>query len=140
MGSGLHWTLCEPAWPRRPSQPRRQGFRRLRRGDHRDHLELDQILPARHPLVEESAVGTLHDLVAAAEIVGDPTCHVAEVRGRQAALVAEPPVDRQRIALAKVLDDHVEHPSLPVLEAQSYWTRGRAEPGTAIESLGPENI
>src|SRR5206468_6238112 len=70
----------------------------------------DQILPAGRPLRQKRDVVAFHDFEAAAEVLRDPACHVPKSLWRQPALVAKAAVDRQRVPVAKVLDDHVQHP------------------------------
>ncbi len=91
------------------SQPRGDCGGGFGRRDHRNDLELDQVLPAGHPLREELLVLTLHNLEAAPKVVGDLARDVPKALGRQAALVAKSTVHRQRLPLAKMLDDHVKH-------------------------------
>src|SRR2546425_4039055 len=44
----------------------------------------------------------------------DPTRHVPKAVRYQSALVAKAAIHRQRLAVPKVLDDHVEHPASPM--------------------------
>ena len=63
---------------------------------------------ARSPGARGStAVCRLHSRGATA-VLRDPACHVP--KGRQLALVAKAAVDRQRVPVAKVLDDSLRHP------------------------------
>src|SRR5436190_23165344 len=55
----------------------RHGARRLRRCDDGDDLELDDVAPLVHPLLEQAYVVALHHLIAMAEVGRDPTRDVA---------------------------------------------------------------
>src|SRR5262252_10806270 len=72
-------------------------------------LEIDEVRPGGEPLVEQAPVVAFHDLVAVREIVRDPTVDVVQSFGRQAPFGAKTSVDRLRVAVAEVFDDHVEH-------------------------------
>jgi hypothetical protein len=60
-------------------------------------------------LIEESAILTLHDLEAAAQVGGDPAPVIIDAFWHEAAAVTEAPVDRNWIPASKCLDDHVQH-------------------------------
>src|SRR6266568_5274309 len=106
--------MASAAWSNPRSKSRRECCRRLRRRDHRDDPELDQVVPAGGPLRQDRSVLALHDLEAAAEVLRDPTRHVAETVRHQSAFVAKAAVHRNGIAVSEVLDDHVEHPGPPM--------------------------
>ena len=74
------------------SEPQSDRGGRLGRRDDGDHLDLEEILPPRHPLREEGKVVAFHDLEAAAEVLCDPARDVWEALWCQPAPVAEPPV------------------------------------------------
>src|SRR6266581_3212672 len=97
-----------------PSQPRGDGGRSVRRCDDRNDLEFDQVLPAGGPLPKERSVLALHNLEAAPEVLRDPTRHVSKALRHESALVAKAPVHRERVAVPKVLDDHVLHPGISI--------------------------
>ena len=88
---------------RMSSQPRADRGHRFGRRDYRNDFELDQIFPPGHPFGEEILILALHDLEAAAEIVGDPTRHIPQSLGRHSALFAKAtmPTPVNRYALAE---------------------------------------
>jgi TonB-dependent SusC/RagA subfamily outer membrane receptor len=79
------------------------------------NLELDQVRPCRHPGIEERTVVALHDLVAAREVLGHPTAHVRQPLGGESTARTKARVDRCRVAVAEVLDDHVQHAYAPLV-------------------------
>lgn len=72
-------------------------------------FEIDEIRPGRDPVIEQTTVLALHDLVAAGQIGGHPTVDVAKPVRCQSALLAEAIIDGTRIAVAEILDDEEEH-------------------------------
>jgi len=86
--------------------------RGLRGGEDGNYLELDQVRPRGHPLIEQRAVGALHHLIAMAKVGADPTAYVLEPFRRETTALAEALVHRARLTLTKVLDDHVQHVDL----------------------------
>src|SRR5436190_12766264 len=64
--------LCKPlVYPATVAVALLQGAGgRLCRSHNRNHFEVDQVAPVRHPFVEESGLRGLHHLVAGGEIFG----------------------------------------------------------------------
>ena len=86
----------------------------LGRGHDRVDLELDEVGPRGDPGIEHRAVVRLHHLEAEPHVLVDPAREVGQPGRCQAALVAEAAVDGDRIAIAKMLDDHVDrHAAAP---------------------------
>jgi hypothetical protein len=83
----------------------------LSRGDNRNDLEVDDVVPVRHPLIEEVAVVTFHDLIAALQVLGDPASPILDPFRHQASSIAETPVHRNGISIPKVFDNQIEHAS-----------------------------
>src|SRR5436190_6982866 len=84
--------------------------RRCLRGcDHRMDVEVDNVPPCRQPFVQQRAIGALHHLKAARQIVGDPAVHVCESLGRESSTSTKAVVDRPGISVAEMLDDHEQH-------------------------------
>jgi len=79
------------------------------RGEHRYHLEVHEVGPLGHPLLEQATISGLHYLIAPREIVGNPARDVAEAVGHEAALCPEAPIDRDRVPIAEMLDDEEVH-------------------------------
>src|SRR5262249_29730897 len=88
---------------------RGDGLRRLRRRHDRMHLELDEVFPRLHPLIDERPVLAFHNLITALVIRRHPARDVAKSLGRKPASLPKPRIDRLRIAVPKVFDDHEEH-------------------------------
>jgi hypothetical protein len=84
------------------------GRSHLRRHDW-DYLELDQILPAGGPLGDEVRILALHQLEAAAKVMGHPACNVPESSRGESTLIAKSAIHGESVSVAKVLDDHEEH-------------------------------
>jgi hypothetical protein len=80
----------------------------------RDHLEMDQIRPGRHPPLEQADVVTFHQLEALREISTYPTVDENQPIGALPALVAKSPVDGHRVAIAEIFDDHEHHSWRPL--------------------------
>src|SRR5881628_3666867 len=99
-------------------ESRRDTLGRFGRGDDGHNLEIDQITPRRHPLVEQPAIVAFHDLVALRHVCRDPARDVLQAVGRQPSALAETPVHRRGIF--EGLDDHVEHRS-PYLMAYTVY-------------------
>jgi hypothetical protein len=93
----------------RHSQPRSYHRRRLGRRDNRNHLEAGYIVPVRDPLIEESAILTLHDLEATPQVGRNPATAILDAFWHEPAAIAESPVNRNRISSSKCFDDHVQH-------------------------------
>src|SRR4029077_9252927 len=91
------------------SEPRRYRRCGLRGGHNGNDLEVSDVVPVCHPLIEQAAILTFHYLEAAAQILGDPTSPILDPFRHQAPSIAESSVHRYRIAAPEVLDDHVEH-------------------------------
>src|SRR6478609_1508945 len=91
------------------SQQRRHRRRRLGRREDRNALEIDEVAPLRHPLLEERGIVALHDLIAMADVRRDPARDILQAVGRETAPVAKSPVDGACIPVAKVFHDHVAH-------------------------------
>src|SRR5262249_16993367 len=53
-------------------QLRRDSLSRLFRCDDKMYLEICEVLPVRHPLIEQPAIISFHELVAALELFVDP--------------------------------------------------------------------
>ena len=64
-----------------PSQPGTDRSDGLGRRDDREHLELDDVSPARRPLLEQRGILALHDLKTAPKIPGNPARHVPKPSG-----------------------------------------------------------
>jgi hypothetical protein len=79
--------------------------RRVRRED----LEVDDIAPARDPLLERLDVVAFHELKAATEVGLDPAVDVAQALGKHPALAPHSPVDGLRPLPRELLDNHEEH-------------------------------
>ncbi len=75
----------------------------------RHDLELHEVGPKRDPLLQEPDVVGLHQLEAAVEARLDPRSDVLDAVRCASALVAEPPVRRQRVPVAEGLDHHEQH-------------------------------
>lgn len=84
-------------------------FAGFRRSDHRNHFKVREILPVRHPLVEQRSVIALHHLVTDLEIVGDPAADVFQPRRRKSSFVPKALIDRSCITVVESLDDHIQH-------------------------------
>lgn len=81
----------------------------LRRTDHVEHFELDEILPVRYPRIEQVPGLALHHLKADLEVLAYPTRDVANTLGREATLLAKPLVNRLGVPVAESLDDKEGH-------------------------------
>src|SRR5579864_5096823 len=92
---------------------RRHPARRLGRRDDGMHLEVHQVGPGGDPFIEECAVAAFHYLIAPGQIVRHPAAHVADALGCKTSPATEAIVHRTGVAIAKVLDDHVEHCCVP---------------------------
>lgn len=57
--------------------------------DDRNYLEIDDVDPSRHPLIERRAIGAFHYLIAAPEILRHPAADVCEPLGEETSLFAE---------------------------------------------------
>ncbi len=68
-------------------------------------------LPIGDPLVEITNLRSLHQLKASFELFIDPARHVLQSFRSQATVFSEVLVNRNRIAVFKMLDDHVKQSS-----------------------------
>ena len=108
-GNGRDHDVCGMLKDMRHSESRSDGGGRFGGCHCLKDLEIDDVAPVRHPLVEQAAIVALHHLVTAREIVGDPARDVPQpVRGEPPA-VAKASVDGDRIAITEPLDDHEVH-------------------------------
>jgi len=73
------------------------------------HLELDEIVPGRHPAIEEDAVGALHDLKALAEIRRHPAVDVGEPFGSEPSALSKALVHWLCAAIPEMFNDKVKH-------------------------------
>src|SRR5574341_946625 len=96
--------------------------------DDGNDLELHQVLPLDHPLLEQARVGALHELKAAVEIRLDPAPHIGQPLGRHAPLLPEPTIHRHGIPVLEPLDQHEEHrpPASPGSDTRERRARRRA--------------
>src|SRR5262245_3513107 len=78
-------------------------------GQNWKHLEVDEVLPPSHPLLEKRAVFALHDLEAARQVLGDPAAELAKPVRSEASPVSDAAVDGDRIRVSKLLDHEEEH-------------------------------
>src|SRR5215831_1967350 len=85
---------------------RGDGFASVGRRDHGDDLELDEVAPESHPLLEQTRVLTLHDLKASVEVHFDPATDVAKPVGHAASLLAKATVHGFGVAVLESLDHH----------------------------------
>src|SRR5689334_624347 len=79
------------------------------RSDDRNDFELGEVLPVRHPFIEQPAIRAFHDLKTAAKVLSHPTAAIFDSVRHQASLLVKTPVHRDWISVPKRLDDHVEH-------------------------------
>src|SRR5919109_443363 len=94
-----HWLDSLQAWF--------DGCAGLCRRKHRNDLEIDEVAPVSHPLIEEPPLRALHDLEAPSQVSRDPAIHVLQPIRRETALLTKPSVYRPGVAPAEVLDDEV---------------------------------
>jgi hypothetical protein len=78
------------------------------------YLEFNEIVPGSRPLVEKDAIIALHDLIAACEVRGHPAADVVQAIGREAPTRSEAFVNRSRVSVPEVFDDHEEHGDRPL--------------------------
>src|SRR5262245_45381652 len=97
----------------RAFQQRLDGRPCIGRGHDRHDLELDEIAPEGHPLLEQARILALHELKAAVEVGFDPAAHVAEPFRSAATALAKAPVHRLRVPVLEPLDHHEEHRAPP---------------------------
>src|SRR5256885_16246624 len=60
-------------------------------------------------LFRSAPISALHHLIAARQVLGDPTAHIPKAVGREPTAIAETAIDRYRITAAEILDDEVLH-------------------------------
>src|SRR5262245_61005781 len=72
------------------------------------HLEVDEIIPARHPLIEQRAVSCFHDLEATGEAVIDPARDVIQTFRCHSTTLEKTAIYRHGIAVLEALDHHVK--------------------------------
>src|SRR5688500_10762328 len=89
-------------------QKRRHLLGGLFRRDDRMYLEIDEITPVRHPLVEKRTLVRFHQLVATLELVIDPTRDVDEALRRQTASVAKAAIYGHSVVVLEMLYHHVQ--------------------------------
>jgi len=70
-------------------------------------LEIDEVAPFRHPLIEQRPVVRLHHLVATLQLVIDPTRDIDQALGRHPAAIAEAAIYRHSVFVLEMLDYHV---------------------------------
>ena len=70
------------------------------------HLEVDDVTPASHPLVEQVRIVGLHQLEATLQVDVHPAGNVRESFGRLASAVPKPSIDRRRVAVLEMFDHH----------------------------------
>src|SRR5215468_2142755 len=115
----IEWSLATPITsPRLPCitpdmtfslQMRLHNLASFLRGHHRHDLELGQIAPVDHPLLQQARITALHQLKAPIEIRFDPAPDVPQAIGHHASLVAKPAINCFGVTIAKPFDDHEEH-------------------------------
>src|SRR5579859_5864580 len=71
------------------------------------NLEIDEVIPVRDPLIEQTAVVGLHQLIAALKFFVDPTRDVLEAFRRHATAVAKPAI--HGYGIPEVLHHHVQY-------------------------------
>src|SRR5450756_2955874 len=86
----------------------------LRRDDRKD-LELDEVTPVGHPLVQKHSVVAVHHLKAALEVGRHPARNVSRTGWGHPPLLPEATIDRLWITIAVLLDHHEEHVRLSPL-------------------------
>ena len=68
----------------------------------------DDVAPSRDPLIEQRTILALHDLITSGQIIRDPAADIMKSLGCKTAAQSESLVDRLRITISKVFDDHEE--------------------------------
>ena len=109
MSCGLSRLVWGDEMPTSRLKPRRQGGPSFSGTHNRDDLEIGDVLPVCHPLIEQATIVTFHYLEAALQILGDPTATVLDSIRHQSSLISETAIHRNGVAVAKVLDDHVQN-------------------------------
>ena len=72
------------------------------------NLEVNEVAPVRHPLVEQRPVMSFHELVATLESIVDPARDVAQTLRRHAASSRKASIYGHCIAVLEMLNHHVE--------------------------------
>lgn len=62
----------------------------------------------RHPFIDKPRVVGLHQLKTAVEFFIDPACDVAQACGREATAITKATIDRQRIMIFEMFNDHIK--------------------------------
>jgi hypothetical protein len=91
------------------SKTRREGGTSFSGTHNRNDLEIGDVLPVRHPLIEQPAIVAFHYLEASLQIPGDPAAPILDPVRHESSLISETPIHGNGIPVPKVLNDHVQH-------------------------------
>ena len=70
------------------------------------HLEIDEVPPVRHPLIEQLAVMSFHQLIATLKFVIDPARHISQPLGRHTPSIPKSAIDGYGIFVLETLHYH----------------------------------
>src|SRR5207248_10501631 len=71
------------------------------------HLEIDDVAPLGHPLIQELRVVRFQELIAALKVRIHPTGDVRKTCWREPSPISKSPMDRNSVATPEALDHHV---------------------------------
>src|SRR5207302_8387181 len=72
----------------------------LLRCEYHMYLEINQVAPVRHPLIQQSSVVGFHQLIAALELVIDPARHISQALRSHPAAIPKPAIHGYEIGRA----------------------------------------
>jgi len=72
------------------------------------NLEINEVAPICHPLVQQSSVISFHYLIAPRQLVIYSTRHIIEALGSHMTALAKPTINGYGILAFEVLHDHVQ--------------------------------
>jgi len=70
-------------------------------------LEINEVVPIGHPLIEQPPIISFHELVVALKFFVHPARHVKQALGRHSTAVPKTTVHEYRIFVPEVLHHHV---------------------------------